>query len=34
MTQPIGNSGEENLPFKTWGGGEQKQNKRHTVEES
>lgn len=32
MTQPTGNSGEENLPFKTWGGGEQ--NKRHTVEES
>lgn len=33
MTQPTGNSGEENLPFKTWGGGG-KQNKRHTVEES
>lgn len=31
MTQPTGNSGEENLPFKTWGG---EQNKRHTVEES
>lgn len=30
MTQPTGNSGEENLPFKTWG----EQNKRHTVEES
>lgn len=23
--QPIGNSGEENLPFKTWGGKETKQ---------